>query len=110
MVTRGEPEQWIDQLKAPCFADRLSCCDFWRNQFRVLLAAATYWRLDTIRSWLPHAQVPPMRMETLRLVVLKIGGRVFELASRVRVRLRLASGHPGQALWHLLARYRPSRE
>jgi hypothetical protein len=107
-VDRGEPEQWIDQLKATCFADRLSCCDFWPNQFRLLLAAATYWLLDTIRSWLQRAKVPPMRMETLRLAVLKIGGRVFELASRVR--LRLASSHPGQTLWQILARCPPYRE
>ena len=103
-VDRGESEQWIDQLKATCFADRLSCCDFWPNQFRLLLAAATYSLLDTIRSWLQGAKVPSMRMETLRLTVLKIGGRVFELASRVR--LRLASSHPGQSLWHFLARCR----
>jgi hypothetical protein len=107
-VDRGEPEQWIDQLKATCFADRLSCCDFWPNQFRLLLAAATYWLLDTIRSWLQNARVPPMRLETLRLTVLKIGGRVFELASRVR--LRLASSHPGQTLWQTLTRYRGHRE
>lgn len=107
-VDRGVSERWIDQLKATCFADRLSCCDFWPNQFRLLLAAATYWLLDTIRSWHQSAKVPPMRMETLRLAVLKIGGRVFELAARVR--LRLASSHPGQTLWHLLARYRSYRE
>jgi hypothetical protein len=107
-VDRGEPEQWIDQLKATGFADRLSCCDFWPNQFRLLLAAATYWLLDTIRSWLHKAKVPPMRMETLRLAILKIGGRVFELTTRVR--LRLASSHPGQTLWHTLARYRGSGE
>jgi hypothetical protein len=107
-VDRGEPEQWIDQLKATCFADRLSCCDFWPNQFRLLLAAATYWLLDTVRSWLPRTQVPPMRMATLRLAVLKIGARVFELAARVR--LRLASSHPGQVLWQTLASSRPRRE
>jgi hypothetical protein len=107
-VDRGEPEQWIDQLKATCFADRLSCCDFWPNQFRLLFAAATYWLLDTLRSRLQKAKIPPMRMETLRLAVLKIGGRIFELASRVR--LRLASSHPGQTLWPILARYRGSGE
>jgi hypothetical protein len=32
-VDWGTPEQWIDQLKATCFADRLSCCDFWPSQF-----------------------------------------------------------------------------
>lgn len=107
-VDRGEPEQWIDQLKTSCFADRLSCCDFWPNQFRLLLAAAVYWLLDTLRSWLHRAHVPPMRMQTLRLAVLKIGGRVFEVPARVR--LRLASSHPGQTLWPILARFRSDRE
>jgi hypothetical protein len=107
-VDRGEPEQWIDQLKATCFADRLSCCAFWPNQFRLLLAAATYWLLDTLRAWLQHAHVAPVRLETLRLTILKIGGRVSELTARVR--LRLASSHPGQSLWPLLDRYRARRE
>jgi Transposase DDE domain group 1 len=104
-VGRGTPEQWIDQLKATCFADRLSCCQFWPNQFRLLLSAATYWLLHTLRSWLERAKVPPMRLETLRLALLKIGGRVEEHVERVR--LHLASSHPGQAFWPLLDRYRP---
>jgi hypothetical protein len=103
-VQRGIPEQWIDQLKTTCFADRLSCCDFWPNQFRLLLSAATYWLLHTVRSWLEHATIAPMRMETLRLTLLKIGARVFEFPTHLR--LRLASSHPGQALWPLLAAYR----
>lgn len=102
-VDRGTPEQWIDQLKATCFADRLSCCDFWPNQFRLLLSAATYWLLHTLRSWLERAKIMPMRLETLRLWVLKIGGRVDEYANRIR--LRLTSSHPGQTLWPLLARH-----
>lgn len=101
-VNRGEPEQWIDQLKSTCFADRLSCHRFWANQFRLLLSAATYWLLHTLRSWLRRANVAPMRLETLRLAILKIGGRVFEFTHRVR--LRLASSHPGQALWTVLAK------
>ena len=106
-VDRGEPEQWIDQLKATCFADRLSCHRFWANQFRLLLAAAAYTLLHTLRTWLTRAHVPPMRLETLRLTLLKIGGRVYEYAHRVR--LRLASSHPGQPLWDLLAaRHGPS--
>jgi hypothetical protein len=111
-VDRGEPEQWgpkgTPQLKTTCFADRLSCGAFWPNQFRLLLAAATYWLLDTLRSWLLRAPIPLMRLETLRLAVLKVGGRVSELTTRVR--LRLASSHPGQSLWPLLDRYRPRRE
>ena len=107
-VDRGEPEQWIDQLKTTCFADRLSCCRFWANQFRLLLSAAAYWLLHTLRSWLEAANVSPMRLETLRLLLLKIGGRVYELTSRVR--LRLASSHPGQQLWAVLAAQRRPHE
>lgn len=106
-VDRGEPEQWIDQLKGTCFADRLSCHQFWGNQFRLLLSAATYWLLLTLRQWLQKANIALMRLATLRLTILKIGARVFE--SPHRVRLRLASSHPGQALWAVLAkRHEPS--
>ena len=38
-VQRGTSEQWIDDLKGACFADRLSCHCFWANQLRLLLAA-----------------------------------------------------------------------
>jgi hypothetical protein len=100
-VDRGEPEQWIDQLKHSCYAERLSDHRFWANQFRLLLAGAAYPLLHTLRRWLYRAQVAPLRLETLRLGLLKIGGRVFEYPQRVR--LRLASSHPGQALWVLLA-------
>ena len=104
-VDRGEPEQWIDQLKATCFADRLSDHRFWANQFRLLLSAACYSLLHTIRGWLLKAGVSLMRLETLRLRLLKIGGRVFEFADHCR--LRLASSHPSQPLWQLLARPSP---
>lgn len=104
-VDRGEPEQWIDQLKATCFADRLSDHRFYANQFRLLLSAAVYCLLHTIRGWLLKAGLSLMRMQTLRLHLLKIGGRVFEFADRCR--LRLASGHPSQSIWQLLARRTP---
>jgi hypothetical protein len=111
-VDRGTPEQWgpkgTPQLKATCFADRLSCCDFWPNQFRLLLSAATYWLLHPLRSRLDRAKIAPMRLETLRLSLLKVGGRVYEHTDRIR--LRLASSHPGQALWSILDRYRSRRE
>jgi hypothetical protein len=100
-VDRGEPELWIKDLKRACFADRLSCHRFVANQFRLFLHAAAYWLLDTLRRWLVHAGVPRLQLDTLRLLVLKIGGRVRELVTRVR--LHLASSHPGQGLWAVLA-------
>jgi hypothetical protein len=100
-VDRGEAEQWIGDLKLACFADRLSCHRFWANQFRLLLHAAAYWLLDTLRRWLARLGVPRLQLDTLRLRLLKIGGRVRQLATRVR--LSLASHHPGEPLWQLLA-------
>jgi hypothetical protein len=100
-VDRGEAELWIKDLKRACYADRLSDCRFWANQFRLILHAAAYWLLDTLRRWLADRGHPHLQLDTLRLRLLKIGGRVREWASHVR--LHLAVSHPGQALWALLA-------
>jgi hypothetical protein len=102
-VDRGEAEGWIKDLKVACCADRLSDHRFWANQFRLLLHAAAYWLLDTLRRWLAARRVARMQLDTLRLRLLKIGGRVWQQADRVR--LRLAAGHPGQPLWDHLAAY-----
>ena len=100
-VDRGEAELWIKDLKRACIADRLSDHRFWANQFRLILHAAAYWLLDTLRQRLCRQGYPPLQLDTLRLRLLKVGGRVRELATRVR--LHLASSHPGQPLWDLLA-------
>jgi Transposase DDE domain group 1 len=100
-VERGEAEGWVKDLKNACQADRLSCMRFWANQFRLLLHAAAYWLLDTLRRWLVRGGSARRQLDTLRLDLLKVGGRVYQWVSQVR--LRLASSHPGQALWELLA-------
>jgi hypothetical protein len=107
-VERGEPENWIKDLKNALQADRLSCHRFLANQCRLLLHAAAYWLLDTLRRWLAAAGQPRLQLDTLRLRLLKIGGRVWERATHVR--LRLASSHPEQALWALLAARQVLRE
>jgi hypothetical protein len=98
---RGETENWIKDLKSACFADRLSCHRFLANQVRLLLHGAAYWLLDTLRRWLVQAGRERMQLETVRLRLIKIGGRVRELVTHVH--LRLASSHPGEPLWHHLA-------
>ena len=104
---RGDrPELCIKDLKDDCFADRLSCHRFWANQFRLLLHAAAYWLLDTIRRCLAQLQVPHLQLGTPRLRLLKIGGWVRQ--HRDTVSLHLASSHPGEPLWRLLAT-RPAR-
>jgi hypothetical protein len=92
----------VGDLKLGCFADRLSCHRFWANQFRLLLHAAAYWLLDTLRRRLVRLGLARMELATLRLRLLKIAGRVRERLGRLR--LHLASSHPGEPLWHLLAR------
>jgi len=105
-VDRGEPEGWIKDLKLACAADRLSDHRFWANQFRLLLHAAAYWLLDTLRRWLVQRGVPRQQLDTLRLQLIKIGGWVRQ--GLTGLRLHLASSHPGAPLWHLLAS-RPGR-
>jgi hypothetical protein len=95
-VARGDGENAIKDLKVACCADRLSDHRFWANQFRLLLHAAAYWLLDVVRRWLAARHVERMQLDTLRLRLLKIGGRVYQWGDRVR--LRLASSHPGQPL------------
>jgi hypothetical protein len=99
-VRRGEAEGWIKDFKIALKADRLSCHRFWANQFRLLLHAAAYWLLDELRRKLGAAGIRRMQLDTLRLYLIKIGGRLRELLTKVR--LHLASGHPGQRLWNAL--------
>jgi DDE family transposase len=100
-IERGASENWIKDFKLHLHADRLSCHRFLANQFRLLLHAAAYWLLDMLRRKLVAAGSERVQLDTLRLRLIKIGGRVRELLTRVK--LHLASSHPGQHLWHTLA-------
>jgi hypothetical protein len=105
-VDRGEAENWIKDLKNALAADRLSDHRFWANAFRLLLHAAAYWLLDQLRRWLLAAEAERVQLDTLRLRVIKIGGRVRERLDRYGPDpcLHLSSHHPGQHLWSLLDR------
>ena len=98
---RGEGENRIKDFKLALKADRLSCHRFVANQFRLLLHAAAYWLMDALRRKLVEGGSRRMQLDTLRLRLIKIGGRVRELTTKVR--LHLASGHPGQGLWRTLS-------
>jgi hypothetical protein len=105
-VDRGDAENRIKDFKNALAGDRLSDHRFWANAFRLLLHAAAFWLLDTLRRWLADTEAAAYQFDTLRLRLIKIGGRVRELADRVR--LSLASSHPGEPLWLALAK-RPLR-
>lgn len=104
-VDRGDAENRIKDFKNALAGDRLSDHRFWANAFRLLLHAAAFWLLDTLRRWLATTEAAAYQFDTLRLRLLKIGGRVRELTDRIR--LSLASSHPGEPLWLALAQ-RPS--
>jgi hypothetical protein len=97
----GPPEHGIKDFKNACHGDRLSDHGFWANQFRLLLHAAAYCLLDTLRRWLVRLRVPRMQLDTLRLRLIKIGGLVRQRLDAIRV--HLASSHPGEPLWLALA-------
>jgi hypothetical protein len=98
---RGESENWIKDFKLHLKADRLSCSRFVANQFRLLLHACAYWLMDALRRKLVATGARRMQLDTLRLLLIKVGGRVRELLTKVR--MHLASGHPGQSSWHALS-------
>jgi hypothetical protein len=103
----GPPEHGIKDFKRACHGDRLSDHAFWANQFRLVLHAAAYWLLDTLRRWLSDLRVPRMQLDTLRLRLIKIGGLVRQRLDTLRI--HLASSHPGEPLWRALAS-RPTRQ
>ena len=82
-------------------ADRLSCHRFIANQFRLLLDACAYWLMDALRRKLVASGSRRMQLDTLRLGLIKVGGRVRKLMTKVR--LHLASGQPGRSLRHALS-------
>ena len=100
-VRRGESENWIKDFKVHMKADRLSCHRFISNQFRLLLHACAYWLMDSLRRKLLQRGMRRIQLDTLRLRLVKIGGRVRELLTKIR--LHLATGHPGRSLWHALS-------
>jgi hypothetical protein len=101
-VQRAEAcENSIKDLKNAMKADRLSCHRFWANQFRLLLHAAAYVLLFTLRRLAHGTELAVAQMDTLRLRLLKIACRVEQTARHVW--LHFTSSYPWQPLWRLIA-------
>jgi hypothetical protein len=90
---RGEAENRIKEQQLHLFAGRTSCHDFLANQFRVLLSAAAYVLVETLRRiGLAGTELEQAQVDTIRLKLLKIGARVVRSVRRIVV--HLASGYP----------------
>lgn len=99
---RGQAENLIKLHKAQLSSDRTSCQSPVANQVRLVLHTGAYWLMLALRNAIPpsHA-LAKAEFTTLRIRLLKIGARIIETASRIRV--HLASACPDAKLFRLLA-------
>ena len=83
---RGQAENEIKDHKLYLKSDRTSCHRFEANQFRVLLHAAAYVLLETLRrEVLRTTQGASATMETIQLRLLKLGARVQECKDQIKI-------------------------
>ena len=99
---RGCAENLVKAHKVHLASDRTSCSKATANQFRLVLHTAAYWLLHTLRGLAPRRSFwREAQFDTLRLALVKVVGRVTELASRIE--LALPSGYPYRDSLTLLA-------
>jgi hypothetical protein len=85
---RGTMELMIKEHKNHLFSDRTSCSRFEANQFRLFLHSMAYVLMHTLRDvHLKKTQFAKAQFDTIRLKVLKVGARVRQLTTKVKVHL-----------------------
>jgi len=85
---RGQMENFIKGHKLHLRSDRTSCHRFEANQFRLFLHSAAYVLLHTMQHNLFRGtEWAKAQFDRLQLRVLKIGARVRELKTKIRVQL-----------------------
>jgi len=95
---RGQAENLIKLHKTQLMSDRTSCTSALANQVRLILHTAAYWLLWAVRRAIPEA-APIKRAEfaTLQIRIVRIGARVVETATRIRI--AFASACPDKAIF-----------
>jgi hypothetical protein len=85
---RGEDGLYIKDHKLYLKSDRTSCHRFGANQFRLFLHSAAYVLIHSLKTELPgNTPFAGATFETIRTRLLKIGARVRELKTRIKVEL-----------------------
>ena len=89
-------------------SDRTGCRSPLANQMRLILHTAAYWLMLTLRDVIPKAHaLATAEFNTIRLRLLKLGARVVEMTSRVR--LAFAAACPDATLIrHIAAALMPT--
>ena len=105
---RGQMENLIKAHKRHLASDRTSCTSALANQFRLVLHSGAYMLLHGLRAAAPKRSFwRTAQFNTLRLRLLKLGARVIEKATRIKVILPAAC--PDKAiLTHLASAFAPS--
>ena len=99
---RGQAENLIKLHKTQLASDRTSCRAPLANQVRLVLHTAAYWLMLAVRDAIPKTHALAVaEFATLRWRLLKLGARVLETASRVR--LAFAAACPDATLFRHLA-------
>ncbi|HSF95006.1 MAG TPA: IS1380 family transposase [Thermohalobaculum sp.] len=99
---RGQAENLIKMHKSQLASDRTSCRSPLANQVRLVLHTAAYWLMLALREAVPKThRLSHAEFATLRLRLLKVGARVIETVSRVR--LAFAAACPEASLFRRIA-------
>ena len=100
---RGEMENRIKEQQLGLFSDRTSCRRWWANQLRLLLSAAAYVLMETLRRvGLCGTELCRAQVSTIRLKLVKIGTVVVRNTRRIR--LLFSSAYPHQELFTRMLR------
>lgn len=85
---RGKMELYIKEHKNHLFSDRTSCTSFEANQFRLYLHSIAYVLMHTFRDlYLRGTEFAKAQFDTIRLKLIKIGARVRQMSTRIKVHL-----------------------
>jgi hypothetical protein len=99
---RGRAENLVKAHKLHLASDRTSCSKATANQFRLVLHTVAYWLLHTLRGLAPKRSFwREAQFDTIRFALIKVVGRVTELATRIK--LALPSDYPYRDSLTLLA-------
>jgi len=91
---RGQMENYIKDHKLHLKSDRTSCNSFEANQFRLFLHSAAYVIMHSLReNVLKGTEFAHAQFDTIRLYLLKVGAKVRELKTRIKLHLPSSFAH-----------------
>jgi len=99
---RGQMENLIKLHKAQLASDRMSCHSATANQVRLALHTAAFWLMHGLRAAIPKTSpLATAEFATIRERLIKIGARVIEHFTRIRI--QLPTSCPEGALFRAVA-------